>query len=269
MNKKRLIVIGVLAGVLLSVSSNIFSQSLPADVQEYPEEAFPLSAGVDVPVIIAGAVLFVSEIFIEPVVGIQQNREDLFFLDRLSIFDYNSGLDSAGDILFAASLLLPISTVIGVDIDTIIETGVMFLEAMVLTYSVKDIIKDLIPRYRPYTYLSEPVDDDYMNSFPSGHTAAVFAVCGFASYVFAEMYPDSVWKVPLIIGASTIAVTVGTLRVVSGNHFVTDAAAGAVIGSFFGIGIPLLHKSRLADETGIALGIAAGEDPAFTVSFRI
>ena len=269
MNEKRLTAVTVLAGMLLLVNSNIFSQGVSSGTREYSEEVFQLSIGIDIPVVAAGAVLFAAGMLIEPVEGLQQNRDDLFFPDRFSIFDYNSGLDSAGDILFAASLLLPVSTFIGSDIDTIIETGVMFLEAMVLTYSVKDILKGLIPRYRPYTYLSEPVDDDYMNSFPSGHTAGVFAVCGFSSYVFAEMYPDSVWKVPLIIGASVVSVAAGTFRVLSGNHFITDAAAGALIGSLFGIGIPMLHKSRLADETGIALGITAGDEPAFTVSFRI
>lgn len=267
MNEKRMIMSLFLVAFFF-LSSSLYSLDTSTDEPDHDGD-FSLSVGVDVPLIAAGTILFVSGLFVEPVSAEQQDQDELIFPDKYSIFAYNSGLDSSCDFLFAASLLLPVSIVIGTDFNTILETGVMLMESLVLTYSVKDIMKNKIPRYRPYTYLSPPVDDDYMNSFPSGHTAGVFAVCGFSAYVFSEMYPDSEWKLPVIIGASVIAAATGTLRVVSGNHFITDVAAGALIGSLFGIGVPLLHKSRIVEDTGVDIAISTGEQPAFTISYRI
>ena len=159
-------------------------------------DVFSLSFETDIPLAAAGAAMLAAELLIEPAGGDQQALEDINFIDSSLIFPYDQGLDSACDFIFAGSLLFPAVSLLGQDFGGMVETGVMFAETMLLTYSAKELVKNLVPRYRPYTYLSAAVDDDYMNSFPSGHTAMAFAVSGFSAYVFGELYPDSEWDDP-------------------------------------------------------------------------
>ena len=253
---------------MLLLVGPVFGQ---VDTDRTAETAFELSAAVDIPLAVTGAALILAEYFIEPVSGVQHPEDQLIFPDRFSVFPYNSGLDTASDLLFAGSLILPAAAMIGQDLGTIAEVGVMFIETLALTLATKDIIKDLVPRFRPYTYHALPAsdDDDYMNSFPSGHTSMVFAVCSFSAYVFAEMFPDSKWKLPIVIGAYSIAAVTGILRIVSGNHFITDVLAGSLIGTAYGIGIPLLHQIRVNEDTELAVRVSAFNEPAVSLVFRI
>lgn len=258
--------------VLTMVSSGLSGQSVQGGQDgehELNSDAFRLSFAIDLPVIAGGAALLATEFLVSPATGEQQNVDELFFLDSLSINPYNAGIDTACEYILGVSLLMPAVIFIGADFESAVEVGVMFLETLLWTYAAKDLAKDLVPRYRPYTYVAEPVDDDYMNSFPSGHTAALFAVSGFTSVVFAEMYPDSIWKIPVIAGSYSVAVTMGVLRVVSGNHFVTDVLAGALLGTIIGIGIPMLHSIDPAGDSGVEVTAGFDDAPALTLSYRL
>ena len=266
---KTLIIIASCLLSLLAVAP-VFGQNEDESTGSMGAEAFNLSAAVDIPLAAAGAGLFIADLFIDPVTGAQQPVDEIFFPDSYALFSFNSGFDITSDVLFAASLLLPLTAVIGQDFNTILETGVMFTESLLLTMATKDLIKELVPRYRPYSYDSIPAgDDDYMNSFPSGHTSMVFAVCSFSTYVFAEMFPDSQWKLPVGIGAFSIATATGVMRIVSGNHFITDVLAGALIGTIYGIGVPMLHQIRLNDDADLSVSAAFAESPAISLSVRI
>ncbi len=255
--------------LVLLTCNGVFSQGLPGSDTRYEEEAFSLSLEADISLITAGAALLAADLLIEPAAGPQQNEDELFFLDKISINPYNQDLDFACDILFGVSLLLPAAALIEADFTGRVEVGLMFFETMLLTYATKEVVKALVPRYRPYTYLSAPVDDDYMNSFPSGHTAMAFAVSGFSSFVFLEMYPDSEWGIPVVIGAYSIAAATGILRIASGNHFITDVIAGALIGSVYGFGVPMLHQLSLKQQTGISVEASFAGEPALTVSYHL
>jgi membrane-associated phospholipid phosphatase len=120
----------------------------------------------------------------------------------------------------------------------------MYTEAFLLTYGTKDLLKFAVARNRPYTYFGDvPAGDeeDYYNSFPSGHTAFAFLGASFLSATFAAEYPDSKWKAPLIAGSYTLATGIALMRILSGNHFLTDVLVGAAIGSFYGRLVPALH----------------------------
>ena len=231
--------------------------------------AFVLSPEVDIPVLSTGGALLITEILLPEAEGVQQPLEEILFPDKDLIFPYDSGLDEACDYIFIGSLLLPVLTVLGQDFDGILTVGTMFVETMLLTYSTKDILKDLVPRSRPYSYLSAPVDDDVMNSFPSGHTAAAFAIGSFSAFVFSELYPDSALVLPFNIGAYTISASTAALRILSGNHFVTDVIAGAVIGTLYGIGIPMLHKTQSSIADGLAKREYREDIPEITLAFRL
>lgn len=64
----------------------------------------------------------------------------------------------------------------------------------------------------------------------------------FLSVTFSAEHPDSQFRIPIIIGSYSIAVTVGVLSILSGNHFLTDVLVGAAIGSFYGWVMPTLHR---------------------------
>lgn len=175
----------------------------------------------------------------------------LFIMCSFSVFaadadharPYNKGLDRAGTVLqlstmaFAAVLLKE-----GLSEYPII--GVMGIETLGLTYGVKELLKHVVERQRPYTYFpGAPIEDfgEWAMSFPSGHTALAFSFATFTSYVFCKYNPDSKAKLPVCITSYALACATGLLRVVSGSHFVTDVLAGAAIGVAIGFVVPFIH----------------------------
>jgi len=77
-------------------------------------------------------------------------------------------------------------------------------------------------------------------SFPSGHAALAFTGAGFFSLMLCRYCDDHSRKVPLIAASFACAAGASVLRVASGNHFPSDAAAGAAIGVFSGMAVPWL-----------------------------
>ena len=179
-------------------------------------------------------------------------------LDRNFVYGFNPALDKTSSVLVAASLVLPGALMLNSDLrGSWLTYGVMYAEAFALTMGTKDILKGTVSRNRPYTYkdssIPEGEEDDYYNSFPSGHTAYAFLGATFLTTTLLYDAPDSKWTAPLIIGAYTAAASVGGLRVASGSHFVTDVLAGAAIGSFFGWLVPTLHLQK-SDEIEVLAG---------------
>ena len=80
-----------------------------------------------------------------------------------------------------------------------------------------------------------PHDHSQRNSFPSGHSATVFA---FSGYVWAEH--GWKWGVP----AMSISLLTGASRVNDNKHRVHDVLAGATIGLAYGWGIQRLQQSN-------------------------
>jgi membrane-associated phospholipid phosphatase len=154
-------------------------------------------------------------------------------------------------------LTLPILSVIGNanDTNTWLTYGIMYTEAFLLTFGTKDLLKNAIIRYRPYMYeggIPDGREDDYYKSFPSGSTALAFLSATFLSTTFSEEYPDSKWRLPIIIGSYTLATGIASMRIVSGSHFLSDVLVGATIGSLYGWIIPFLHKKQ-NNENNLAI----------------
>jgi membrane-associated phospholipid phosphatase len=80
------------------------------------------------------------------------------------------------------------------------------------------------------------VDVHLANSFPSGHTASVFALAVFL--VLSLPYRWYSWAILLA------ALLVGYSRIYLSQHFPTDVLAGAIIGSLSGLGVFFFLKSR-------------------------
>ena len=75
-----------------------------------------------------------------------------------------------------------------------------------------------------YTVREPRPDGSANNSFPSGHTATTFMG---AELVRIEYGDDSPWY---SVGAYTVAIAVGALRVYNNRHWFTDVFAGAGVG---------------------------------------
>lgn len=185
------------------------------------------------------------------------NKNDINSLDRIWYNPYSSTLHALGTVTCAINLaVLPVG-VFAVESAMgnffgreWVNIGSMYLETLLLTYGVKNIIKTAVKRPRPYMYTDKRDKGglesyDYTLSFPSGHSADAFMGASFLSYVFCQYYPDSKFKIPVIGVSYAFAVSTALLRVASGNHFLTDVATGAAIGTVIGLGVPFIHH-RLA-----------------------
>jgi undecaprenyl-diphosphatase len=166
--------------------------------------------------------------------------------DRPFMFSYNRPLDIVSDYGVYSMLVLPAISVIGnpADREKLLTYGIMHVEAIISTFGTVNLVKQAVMRNRPYMYtggLPDGKEDDYHNSFPSGSTAYAFLGATFLSTTFLREYPESKWKLPVIIGSYTLACGVASMRILSGSHFLSDVLAGAAIGSLYGWLIPVLH----------------------------
>lgn len=171
---------------------------------------------------------------------------DVNAFDRPFMFSYNRTLDMVSDYGVYGILVLPALSVIGnlTDKNRLLTYGIMNIEAFLLTFGTINLLKNALLRYRPYMYsdgLPGGKEDDYYNSFPSGSTAYAFLGATFLSTTFSQEYPESKWKLPVILGSYTLATGIASMRILSGSHFLSDVLIGAAIGSLYGWLIPVLH----------------------------
>ncbi len=96
-------------------------------------------------------------------------------------------------------------------------------------------------------------------SFPSGHTAAAFAL---AATLSGEVGRDSVPHARAIqVAAFTLATTVGLARVIQGVHWPSDLPLGAFIGTWSGY-VVQAHANRADRVDRLLRGVTMGRDRA-------
>ena len=212
-------------------------------------EVFKLNPYTDTALLVTGVGLSGASFMIKPTVpafdGNLLNKNNVNAFDRLIMRPYSKSLDLTSTILEGTALLFPavlMSSPLG-EWGTI---GTMYAETVLITYGTKELFKIGVDRARPYMYFngypqSKVEDGDYLDSFFSGHSGLAFASATFASYVFCKYNPDSKWKAPVIATSYTLAGTVASLRLASGNHFLSDVLTGAVFGSAVGFLVPWVH----------------------------
>ena len=202
--------------------------------------------------------VFLSLLLFQSEKVLAQDIEKINPVDRSLIYPYHQTLDAISTAGAYTSLILPGISVLGHmdDGKVLMRYALMYGESFLLTTATKELMKRTIDRNRPYWYFGEippGEEDDYQNSFPSGHTSYAFMGATFLSYTFSKEYPKSRFKWPVVAGSYAIATGVGVLRIRSGNHFFTDVIAGAAIGSFFGWIIPRLQLKTGDEQTNISL----------------
>ncbi|MEO7360029.1 MAG: phosphatase PAP2 family protein [Gemmatimonadaceae bacterium] len=114
------------------------------------------------------------------------------------------------------------------------------LEAIVASGAVTQLLKLSVGRARPNlsrdtnAYMFHPfhgAQTDF-NSFPSGHTSASFAAATVFSSEIRRLHPGAAkFTTPALYGIATL---VGGARMYNNRHWLTDVAAGALIGHFVG-----------------------------------
>jgi membrane-associated phospholipid phosphatase len=130
------------------------------------------------------------------------------------------------------------------------EDSLIIFESAMLAAVTNQLVKFSVGRERPFVHAlmteeekagtDHPTDNNL--SFYSGHTSLAFSLVTAAGTV-SELrgYKNSwlIWAVGLPAAAS-----VGLLRMGADKHYLTDVLVGAVAGSAFGVGVPLLLHGR-------------------------
>ncbi|AEV28608.1 membrane-associated phospholipid phosphatase [Sphaerochaeta pleomorpha str. Grapes] len=225
-------------------SPSVFGNTFQLDLKT---DSLLLSGGLS---LIGGSYL-IDHFMLEEISTVDANTLDIHdvnWFDRWAMQPYDQTMDKVSDVLDGISLLLPGLLMLSPETG-FFTVGVMYTEAIVLSYGLKEVGKTLLHRTRPYMYFDlfpedKVADGDWNRSFPSGHTTMAFTSAAFTSYVFSSYFPDSKWKTPVILGSFAIATATAVLRVTSGNHFPTDVLGGAVIGTLSGFLVPYLHRTR-------------------------
>lgn len=191
---------------------------------------------------------------------LDKNQVNLF--DRSATKFYSKELSTVSDVLLITAVSLPAIVFLThdetrEDLQTI---GIMYLETLLLTNGITNLIKNLTGRFRPYAYNPDvpesiKIDPDTRKSFFSGHTSVSFASAVFFSEVFSNYSDDKNLNTFVWISSLTIATGTGLLRYFSGKHFPTDIIAGSVVGGLIGYGIPKIHQKNSALNLNQSYGV--------------
>ncbi|HEY6177960.1 MAG TPA: phosphatase PAP2 family protein, partial [Kofleriaceae bacterium] len=221
---------------------------------EATRPAFQLYAEIDVPVLTVGAV-FVSVRFIRTQKAFCAPlcpRGDLNALDRTTagfwspnwLLASNIGLVATG-----AGMLALLADEEGA-LNAVNDAMVVAESAMSAT-AVASIMTIAAGRPRPFLYgenapLSDRNGSDAGNSFLSSHSAVAFAIAT-SSYVAMHRLRPREQRPYLMLGVGLAAAGfVATSRVLAGQHFITDAVGGGLVGSSVGVLIASLHGSPVS-----------------------
>ena len=230
------------------------TQSLFANNIEYekPFALNPINDGIQLGL---GTALSGSALICDKFVHIKKNeynpedwnKNDIPELDMLFARPYSKPLNIAGTATVALTLAAPAIFAVLPESEWL-TIGVMYTESLLFANGIKEWIKLLVYRTRPYMYFDgypqDKVDEgDWNCSFPSGHTTFAFTAASFTTMLFCNYFPDSKWKYAVAGASFGLAALTGALRMASGNHFFTDVLAGAFIGSICGIAVPYMHTN--------------------------
>lgn len=129
------------------------------------------------------------------------------------------------------------------------QDATIILQSAVLASVLNQTVKFIAGRERPFVHVlpedqkaltAHPNDNNL--SFFSGHTTLAFSLVVAAGTVAEQRgykYRGWIWAVGLPVAAS-----VGLLRMGADKHYLTDVAVGALVGSAFGVAVPLLLHPR-------------------------
>ena len=223
--------------------------------------------GYEIPLTLLGLVFWTSPMLIEDELIVPEpgelDRDKINFIDQ-GVVDLNvSWARNLSHGLAAATPLLAATGTFFIEDDTrsFFEDSLIALEAITITGILNQVTRHAFPRPRPYLYSDDPSGrengtmDDY-NSFFSGHTANVFASTTAFLMMQQLRNPDASWLPWAWVGGMSLASSVGLMRILAGDHFVSDVVVGMAVGVGVGISLPLLHFK----ESNMSLSGSVGTD---------
>ena len=203
------------------------------------------------------------------------DRASLPWLDGLACLPYDEGLSKASLATLGLGLALPAALAFGCDGQELLSAAVCYSEALVWTYAAKNLMKAFFPKARPYAYYGAPADEELAEeaweSFPSGHAALAFCSATAFTALALDLVPDRPETPWLVGGAYLLACGTSGLRVASGEHFIGDVAAGAILGSAIGYLVVRLHERgpSSADSPVAKLQFRRQGLPILVLSYRL
>jgi undecaprenyl-diphosphatase len=195
--------------------------------------------------------------------GTAYNLENVNPVDAKLAQPYNKSLDKTGD-AFVGLMGLICCGVIAFAFFTSDDKKKAFNNAVIDVYTfmvcgfyangIYRVLKTIVGRIRPYMYFANPsaegiAEGDFFRSWPSGHTSNVFLVLGFLVAWFTFRDAESKLKKPVLTVSLLVCLTTMVLRLLSGNHFLTDVLSGAVIGFGISYGMACLCN-KINDYSG-------------------
>lgn len=122
--------------------------------------------------------------------------------------------------------------------------GIVFLISLALGFTLNDVIKRLVVRVRPFNSCADIitlVKPPKSFSFPSGHSASVFA-CAVSLY-----YTKRRWFVFGLI----IAFLTAFSRLYVGVHYPTDVTVGIIIGTVSAIVVGNIYTRKFKKRAAV------------------
>ena len=129
-------------------------------------------------------------------------------------------------------------------LDLISQDFILMTEAVATTMVFTNIIKWTVGRQRPFAHFNgdELAASENNLSFFSGHSSLSASVAAASTTLALLRGYDEVWWILGITG--TMALTTAYFRVAGDAHYFSDVISGILIGTTFGVGIPLLFHGR-------------------------
>ncbi len=176
--------------------------------------------------------------------GTSYNIENVNKLDAKFARPYNGTLDAIGDLFVVfTGLIVAVSvfTSFFAAEDKLKGFKITFIDSLIFGISwlygnsFYRMLKTLAGRIRPYMYFANPnqkgiAEGDFFLYWPRGHSANDFIGLGVLLAWFAVRHSDSKMKKPVLIFTLAVCLATMLLRMLSGNHFLTDVLSGAAIG---------------------------------------
>jgi membrane-associated phospholipid phosphatase len=200
-------------------------------------------------------------------------RADLAAWDRWAAGTYNPGADLASDLLAVGVGGSAVFTGIwnagwdGTPWRPVLEDVLILSEALAWSSAVNLHVRAARVHPRPFVYGTEApaaqrAEPQAAGSFYSGHASEAFVGAVYLATVYPLRHPEFEHRGWLWAGSLTAAAAAAALRVAAGNHFPSDAIAGAAMGSLIGLGFVQLHRPEGLGLWGTELWPTLGEGGA-------
>lgn len=200
------------------------------------------------------------------------NIDSLLFFDKMAVtqtVDPNAGTYSTIGLFAAIGFAVADPILTGYregNVQAAIVDGVIYGEALSITWGMTNLAKIAVRRPRPIEYievLAHKGDPNFMvsgtdssQSFFSGHASATATVAATATYLAFARSPHTArpW-ITLAVGTALTAF-VGYERVRAAAHFPSDVVAGAVAGAGIGVLVTHFHRSDSDKQRAMWIGYA-------------